>query len=214
MSLTKTLDEVIQATRDLLSEHDGRVLLGITGPPGTGKSTVAASIVRALGPATAVVVPMDGFHLPRAEIAGTPLMARRGAPDTFDADAFAEAIRRIRESTETDVSLPAFDHLVGDPVPKAITVPAGLRLVLVEGNYLLHPAPGWAAARSNLDAVWYLDTPSEVRRARLEARHRQLGRSAEDAARFVEESDERNAAVIASTASAADAVFTLDDVNG
>ena len=211
MALSTTVDQLIEAARELLRVRDGRVLLGITGPPGTGKSTVAAAIIEALGPSTGVVVPMDGFHLPRAEIVGTPLMARRGAPDTFDADAFADAIRRIRKDIRTDVSVPAFDHLVGDPIADAITVPAGLRLVVVEGNYLLHPAPGWRAARKQLDAVWYLDSPSDVRRARLESRHRQLGRTAEDAARFVEDSDECNAVVIASTASEADAVFTLND---
>ncbi|MGC5221414.1 nucleoside/nucleotide kinase family protein [Micromonospora sp. DT81.3] len=212
MTRSTNLPELVTATRALLRDGPSRVLLGITGPPGTGKSTVASAIAEAFGPATTVVVPMDGFHLTRAQIVGTPLLARRGAPDTFDADAFAAALRRIRNTTDQDVSVPAFDHVVGDPIPDAITVPAGLPLVVVEGNYLLHPESGWTAARAQLDAVWYFDTPAEVRRARLEARHRQAGRSPEDAARFVEESDERNAALIARTASAADAVFALDDV--
>jgi pantothenate kinase len=175
---------------------------------------VAEAIADALGPDTCVVVPMDGFHLTRAQIAGTPLMARRGAPDTFDAPAFADAVGRIRRGIGTEVSVPAFDHVVADPVPDAVTVPRGLRLVIVEGNYLLHTGPGWTAARQQLDAVWYLDTAGDVRRARLEARHRRLGRTPEDAARFVAESDERNAAIIAGTASAADAVFRLDDARG
>ena len=157
---------------------------------------------------------MDGFHLPRAEIAGTPLMARRGAPDTFDADAFAETLRRIRDGADRDVSVPAFDHSSATPSRMPSRCPPDFRLVVVEGNYLLDPGPGWSAARAELDAVWYFDTPAEVRRARLEARHRQAGRSAADAALFVEESDERNAVLIARTASEADAVFTLDDLLG
>ncbi len=122
-------------------------MLGITGPPGTGKSTIAAAIVNALDPETGVVVPMDGFHLTRAEIAGTPKVGRRGAPDTFDANAFARAVHRVSNGIQTDVALPAFDHVVGDPVPGAIIVRHAVRLVIVEGNYLLHPDQAWAAAR-------------------------------------------------------------------
>src|SRR3954454_12176961 len=111
-----TLHDLVRRARNLLDDGDHRVMLGITGPPGAGKSTVAQAIVDGIGPADAVVVPMDGFHLRRAEIAGTPLMDRRGAPDTFDAEAFHEALRRIRHGIPEDMAIPAFDHLAGDPV--------------------------------------------------------------------------------------------------
>ena len=62
----------------------GRILLGLCGPPGAGKSTLAAELTRILGPDTAIVVPMDGFHLATDLIRGTPLAERRGAIDTFD----------------------------------------------------------------------------------------------------------------------------------
>lgn len=207
-----TLGELLARAQSLIAAHDGRSLLGITGPPGTGKTTLAAALVTGLDAGTAAVVPMDGFHLTRAQIAGTDLARRRGAPDTFDGDAFAAALDSVRHGIDRDIALPAFDHLVADPVPDAVMVGRGIPLVIVEGNYLLHPDPAWAAARQQLDAVWYIDAPAEVRRLRLEARHRRLGRSAADAARFVTESDERNAAVIAQTASAADAIFTLADI--
>ena len=47
-------------------------LLGITGAPGVGKSTVAALLARSWG---AVVVPMDGFHLADVELARRGLCA-------------------------------------------------------------------------------------------------------------------------------------------
>ena len=133
----------------------------------------AAIVASARIPATGVVVPMDGFHLTRAQIAGTPLLARRGAPGHLRrrrlrggrpphperAPTRTCRCRRSTTSSATRSRTPS-------------RCPPGTRLVIVEGNYLLHPAPGWSAARAQLDAVWYLDTPADVRRARLEARHR------------------------------------------
>lgn len=66
-----------------------RLVVGVAGAPGAGKSTlasaVAARLCAALGDATAaVVLPMDGFHLTKAELAQFPdptaAFARRGAP--------------------------------------------------------------------------------------------------------------------------------------
>ncbi|MCX5400564.1 nucleoside triphosphate hydrolase [Streptomyces sp. NBC_00102] len=72
-----------------------RRILGIAGPPGAGKSTLAAALVEALGGA-AVLVPMDGFHLAGAELERLGRAARKGAPDTFDAAGYAALLRRLR----------------------------------------------------------------------------------------------------------------------
>ena len=66
----------------LRARLDGR-LLGLTGAPGVGKSTLAARLASAWD---AVVVPMDGFHLADVELARRGLLGRKGAPETFDAE--------------------------------------------------------------------------------------------------------------------------------
>ncbi|PTT62693.1 nucleoside/nucleotide kinase family protein, partial [Arthrobacter sp. HMWF013] len=78
--------EISQAVAALRFRVDGgrRTLLGITGAPGSGKSTFASWLQQQFGPGQAVVVPMDGFHLGNAIIDGTPLRQRKGAMDTFD----------------------------------------------------------------------------------------------------------------------------------
>ena len=50
----------LTARARLLASTGSRRILGITGAPGAGKSTVAAQLVQALGSETAVLVPMDG----------------------------------------------------------------------------------------------------------------------------------------------------------
>ena len=88
--------ELVERARSL-AESGGRRLLGITGAPGTGKSTLARTIVDALGPKRCVLVPMDGFHLANATLIAWGRRDRKGAWDTFDADGYVHLLRRLRD---------------------------------------------------------------------------------------------------------------------
>jgi pantothenate kinase len=100
-------------------------LLGITGAPGVGKSTVAA----ALG---LPVVPMDGFHYADVELVRRGLLDRKGAPESFDAEGYAALLRRVRAG-EADVVAPMFERDLEQPIAGAIAVPA-TGTVVTEGN--------------------------------------------------------------------------------
>ncbi|MGZ4598191.1 MAG: nucleoside/nucleotide kinase family protein, partial [Actinomycetes bacterium] len=102
------VDDLIDRARALLDD-DRRVLLGICGAPGAGKSTVAHHVAAGIGPA-AVVVPMDGFHLHDDELTRLGRLGRKGAPDTFDADGYVALLRRIRAHGDRTVYAPAFDR--------------------------------------------------------------------------------------------------------
>ncbi len=179
-------------------------LLGLCGAPGVGKSTLAGLLAERHG---AVVVPMDGFHLPQAELVRRGLRDRMGAPETFDAEAYADLLARIREG-RGDVRAPAFDRTVEEPAPGAIHVPAGAPLVVTEGNYLLLDEPRWRAVRSRLDLVWHLVTDDRVRRERLLARHVEFGKTPEAAEAWVARVDDPNAVLVEAAAQRADAVVS------
>ncbi len=179
-----------------------RYVFGIAGPPGSGKSTLAAELGSALG---APVVPMDGFHLPNEVLRDRGLLAVKGAPETFDARGFLSLVRAIRDASET-VSCPAFDRTIDAPVADRVSVVPSDVVVVVEGNYLLLDRPLWSSLSQVFDAVAYLDVPSEIRRARLIARHVEFGRDPVDAAEFVHRSDEANAVLVEASRIRADLV--------
>ena len=193
------LDPVLQdrlvARIEELARVRHRVLLGITGSPGAGKSTLALGLAEALGDRGLPVawVPMDGFHLADLELERLGRRGRKGAIDTFDGHGYLALLRRMTDETGNTVYAPTFDRTIEQPVAGAIAVEPGTRVVLTEGNYLLDTSPPWSDVRAALTEVWFCDVPDDVRRERLVARHVRFGKTPAQARRWVEEVDERNA---------------------
>jgi pantothenate kinase len=185
-----------------------RTILGITGPPGAGKSTIADAIVEAVGD-DARLVGMDGFHLAQRELARLGRQVRKGAPDTFDAAGYVALLRRLHDRTETVVYAPWFDRSIEEPIACAVPVERDVPLVVTEGNYLLVDDGDWAQIRPLLGACWYVDLDDRSRIDRLVARHVAYGRTSEAAREWVLRSDQPNAELIARTRQRADLVITL-----
>jgi pantothenate kinase len=198
-------DHLIERARRLAVPGRRRVL-GIAGAPGAGKSTLAEGLVDALD-GLAVLVPMDGFHLARRELARLGRAGRKGAPDTFDAAGYAALLVRLRDpDPAVTVYAPAFDRALEEPVAGSIPVAAGVPLVVTEGNYLLHDGGDWARVRPLLDETWFLELDQEVRVRRLVDRHVRFGKQRPLAERWVHDSDEANARLVARGRDRADLV--------
>ncbi|SHM93431.1 nucleoside/nucleotide kinase family protein [Cryptosporangium aurantiacum] len=185
-----------------------RRILGLTGAPGAGKSTLAAALVEALAP-NAVLVPMDGFHLANAELLRLGRRDRKGAVDTFDAAGYVALLRRLRDPADGLVYAPHFAREIEEPIACAIPVPAAVPLVVTEGNYLLVDDGPWAAVRELLDEAWYVEVTEDVRLERLVARHVAFGKDPEAAWAWSHGTDQRNAEVVAATRDRAHRIVRL-----
>jgi pantothenate kinase len=192
-----------------LARSGPRRLLGITGAPGAGKSTLCAALLAGLGD-QAALVGMDGFHYAGVELARLGRSDRKGAPDTFDADGYVALLTRLRTPSAGPVYGPVFDRALEEPIGSAVPVFPATPLVLTEGNYLLLEEHGWGAVRGCLDEVWYLDVPPEVREQRLLRRRRSYGHDPEAAADWVRTVDGANGLTVETSRSRADLVVHLD----
>jgi pantothenate kinase len=199
------VDELAAAAVALVGDRR-RVVLGIAGAPGAGKSTLAEALVEAVasreGDGWVAHVPMDGFHLADAQLDRLGLRSRKGAPDTFDADGYAALLRRLVEQPDTWVYAPGFERTLEQPVAAAVVVPPTARLVVTEGNYLLLPEERWERARARLAEVWFVSGDDELRRSRLVERHVRFGKAPAEAEAWVTGNDDVNAALVLATGDA------------
>ena len=200
-------DAVVTRAREL-SAGARRAVLGIVGPPGGGKSTLAETVVAALG-AEAALVPMDGFHLAQGELVRLGRRDRMGAPDTFDAAGYVALLERLRANADEVVYAPAFRREIEEPIAGAIPVGRSVPLIVTEGNYLLVDDGDWARVRPLLDECWYVEMDEETRLSRLIGRHIEFGKTPDAAREWVMRSDQANAAVSAATRDRADVIVRL-----
>ncbi|GAA3876668.1 nucleoside/nucleotide kinase family protein [Leifsonia kafniensis] len=199
MSTLGSLDEIVRVVENATIGRR-RTMVGIAGSPGSGKSTIAAALMERLrGGKHAVLLPMDGFHLPQSTLVQLGRRERMGAPDTFDVDGFVDVLTAVRFTTEP-VSVPGFDRAIEEPIPDALTVFPDSSVVVIEGNYLLHDAGGWERVLPLLDVSMFVDLPQDIRVERLITRHEEFGKSPAAALAWSTGPDERNAELIEATA--------------
>ena len=217
MSPTVRVDKVTALISSLVDqlarrlEADGapaRLVVGLVGAPGSGKSTIASELETRLKEADlfAGLVAMDGFHLSDAVLDELDRHDRKGAPDTFDIDGYLAILDRVRTDGARQVLVPVYRRDLHEPVA-AGSIVAGPGVVVTEGNYLALETRGWGAVRERIDLLIHIDVPEEVLMPRLISRHEKFGKSALDAGHWVRTVDLPNARLIATSVHRCDEVW-------
>lgn len=193
--------------------HGQRIAIGLAGGPGTGKSTLAAELVtmlNAVKPGSTALVPMDGFHMKHAKIEAMGQTDYKGAPHTFEGAAFVSFLNHLKQASEP-VSGPGYSRKIEDVVEDAFRVQADVKVLVVEGNYLLLTEGPWAGIRPLLDYAVFIHVPRELVEARLLRRHGEEGLFTEERNRaHIERNDLPNYDLVEGSRERADVVFELD----
>ncbi|KIC41551.1 hypothetical protein RA27_09930 [Ruegeria sp. ANG-R] len=172
------IEKDVERVCDLISSRrqvGGRTIVAIAGPPASGKSTLARLVVRSLNTQQdsavphATLVPMDGYHLDNRQLEARGSLARKGAPETFDAVGFCTAIKGLR-SAEHEVFHPKFDRQLDMSIANAIAVHPETPIVVVEGNYLLMDDDPWRSLADVFTVSVFVSPTLEELVSRLQQR--------------------------------------------
>jgi pantothenate kinase len=193
-----------------LEKSSERVLIGIIGKPGAGKSTLSKFLMAKLSKELVTVVPMDGYHLSNKVLKDLKRSDRKGAPDTFDVAGFVSLVKRIRSEQTQNIYYPIFDRAIEESIAAQGVVTSATKVVIIEGNYLLHDEGGWEVLNDLLDESWMVDVDDDKRISRLISRHIAYGKDPEAAKAWAKGTDEVNAKLIERGRARADFVVVID----
>lgn len=185
-----------------------RFLVGIAGPPGGGKSTLADALfdrLKQAGEAPAVL-PMDGFHLDNGLLRERGLLPRKGAPETFDVRGLRDILQAVRAGGE--VLVPVFDRDRELAICAARCIAAQDRIILVEGNYVLLDRDPWRDIASLFDLTVMVAPKEDELERRLVARWVHYRLSPDEIHAKLHDNDLPNGRLVLSASHPAD--ITLD----
>ena len=162
-------NNVTQIYNDLLNvDHKNeRILVGISGAPGSGKSTLSRALSCKINKSehVAAVIPMDGYHLDDSLLEDVGLLKQKGAPETFDFVGFKHLLLRVKN--EDEVVYPVFDREREISIAGTGLIKKNIRIVIVEGNYLLFDEEPWSCLSELWDYSVFLDLELSVLERRL-----------------------------------------------
>ena len=133
------------------------MIIGICGGTGSGKTTIARSIVEAVGRENVVLVEQDSYY---RNLSDMPLDERHQAnfdhPDSIDSDMLVNHLIRLKQGLS--IEMPLYDfvtHTRSDEIeiidPKPVVIVEGI-LIFAESRVL-----------DLLDCRVFVDTPDDVR---------------------------------------------------
>ena len=207
-SLEQLADHIL--TLSAKSPAGKRTLIGLAGAPGSGKSTLASSLIGLLNGKlaskgeSAVIVPMDGFHLDNKVLDVHGSRAVKGSPPTFDVAGFVSLLSRISINSEQAVYIPVFDRTADLTRNAAQELTAHHSIAVVEGNYLLLDRPVWCEIKALLDCSVMLDVPISMLKTRLIQRWLDHGHTLAEARARALSNDIPNAQLVLRESIAAD----------
>ena len=175
--------------------------LAVSGPPGSGKSTISAVFqhffIKKM--INTFVLPLDGFHMKNEDlkkkttyIAGNPvsLYDIKGAKETYDTENLFICMNLLKSGK--NFFWPVYSRNTHNPVEKGIYVERKKAIYIIEGNYLFLDRAPWNKLNSYFNRKIFISSSEHFLKKRIIKRKKAGGFSGREALRHYKMSDRRN----------------------
>ena len=156
-----------------------RILIGVVGPPCSGKSTFSSQfnkfLIKKNKKEYSKIIPMDGFHFDNVILKKRNLLPRKGDPITFDAYGFVDLVKKIKFNINSSVTFPVFDRDLELSRGSADIVIKNNRIIIIEGNYLLLKNTPWNYLKKYIDIFVFLNVDKKILHERSKKRWEHYG---------------------------------------
>ena len=131
------------------------------------------------------------------------MLAKKGAPETFDSDGFCRAVRQLADA-DVESYHPRFDRKMDLAIAGSIAVPPEVPVVVVEGNYLLLKSAPWSSLQDVFALTIFVCPSFDALQDRLQQRWIDHGLDDEAALLRATSNDLPNARTVVEQSHAAD----------
>src|SRR5262245_15956832 len=138
-------------------DHPDPLVIGIAGGSGSGKTTVAQSILQRVGADRIAFLQHDSYYKDRSKLAPAQSVAVNfDHPDSLETELLIQHIATLRDGRAVEV--PIYDFSTDSRTSQTFTVQP-CRVILVEGILIFTEA----ALRNMFDVKIFVDTDADLR---------------------------------------------------
>lgn len=199
-TVTDVFIPLLKKWTELYKTYNRRIIVFLSAPPGTGKTTVAQFLEYLSNQISDVqniqAIGLDGFHYHQDYIESHTVMVNgkevsmksvKGSPESFD---IHKLERKLEYLKDVNVKWPIYDRTIHDVIENQVDVTGSI--VLIEGNWLLLKEAGWMDLIEKCDYSVFIAAKEEDLKDRLIQRKVKGGSTQESAEQFYEKSDCKN----------------------
>ncbi len=203
-------------------ENKNRFIVGIAGPPGSGKTAFASILALVINTIAnkniASIVSLDGWHFSNIYLENKYVKINddmiclkkiKGNPNTYDFYSFWQFLKRVSDGGS--IKFPKYSRKIHDPIQDAGQISDHQRIIIVEGNFLFLSQQPWNVLKELFSLKIFLDLDIEIVCDFIKERQLRGGRDLEYIEKQIKTVDIPNAQLITSTKKYADILIMKKD---